>query len=158
MEKDLHNDPKLPEGLSKKLPFREPEEGYFDQLPQQIMARLPESAPRGRRSLVGKLQWAVPAMLVVLVAVGYWFLPTGQTTETDLLAGLTEEELVAYLDEALQAEDVLYYELAYTGGTTGFAEDILTESSVMEGDYLDDLSLDDLEELDMDDLDLDLLD
>ena len=159
MEKDLPtNDPEL-KGVPKQAPFQVPE-GYFDTLSQRIMARLPEeAAPR----LAWWQQWrtyrvAVPAFLVLLVAgVLGWQSLQGPATDPDYLAEVSDEAMLAYLDEVLDPEDVLYYDLAYLDESQEIGTE-LWEGSIDEGvyEYLDEMTLEELESLDIEGLTLDL--
>lgn len=94
--------------IPKKPIFNVPE-GYFDQLPGKIEARI-SAGRKQERSFVFqyKLQYVIPA--VALIAVGFfWFIkPQPGTDAESILATVETEYLVAYLNDSdLTTEDVL---------------------------------------------------
>jgi len=159
MEKDKNKEEEIP-GMGKKLPFEVPE-GYFEELPNRIMARLPEESTRRIAWWSQARFWriAAPALVLVMIAIGYQALAPQTAASADaLLAEASSEELVAFLEQELDASDILHYDLAYTTEDAGL-EDNLWEGSVEDPsveDYLDDISLDDLEELGLDEMGIDL--
>ena len=159
MEKDVHKEDDIP-GLERKAHMKVPA-GYFDELPNRIMAKIPEAPAR---RVVWWQQWtfwrvAAPAFMAVVIALVYLLQPEGAATGSDgLLAEVSEDALIAYLDAELDPEDVLYYDLAYVEDAEAVDEtlwdDQLDDDPVE--DYLDEMSLDDLSEFDLDDISLDL--
>jgi hypothetical protein len=84
------------EDIPKKEIFTAPD-GYFDMLPGVIQARVAKQSRFTRPVWQYSLRYALPA--VVLVAAGIlWY--TRQTSAQDMLAGITTEELVRYLEES----------------------------------------------------------
>jgi hypothetical protein len=87
------------EDISKKEVFTVPD-GYFDELPGVIQARV---AARGRRrEFLPSFSWkvAVPAM-VVLAAGIFWVAGPAEPTDAEsILASVETHDLVAYLSES----------------------------------------------------------
>lgn len=96
------------EDIPKKSIFNVPE-GYFDQLPGKIQARIP--ANRGREtSFVFKyrLQYVIPVLFIVAVGAIWFLKPQPATDVNSLLASVDTESLVAYLNDSdLTTEDVI---------------------------------------------------
>lgn len=83
----------LQERLGKENPFRTPD-NYFDNLPQEIMERLPRKKPCRRRMWHG---WAVAAAMAGIVATtGLMFMQGNSQTDY-----ITEADDDLYLDEVL---------------------------------------------------------
>lgn len=96
------------EDIPKKPIFNVPD-GYFDQLPEKVQARI----AAGRKSETSfvfqyKLQYIIPILLVLVVG-GIWFTrPQPGTDAESILASVETEYLIAYLNESeLTTEDVL---------------------------------------------------
>ena len=95
------------EDIPKKHPFEAPE-GYFDKLPGMIQARIEkesgvkESIPYFRYAL----QYALPVVVLAIVAVIYLVPQKAQDVDS-LLASVSTEELVAYLEESELTTDEL---------------------------------------------------
>ncbi|HAA14245.1 MAG TPA: hypothetical protein DCE41_22150 [Cytophagales bacterium] len=73
------------------------------------------------------------------------------------MAEVSDDELVAFLEQELDATDVLHYDLAYLEESEDELEGSLWEGSIEDQaveEYLDDISLDDLEEYGLDEIDL----
>ncbi len=115
--------------IPKKTLFEVPE-GYFDQLPGRIQARISEPEPQvawGRLSL----RYAMPLIIAGAVAT---FLLTNRPegTPEEVIASIESEQLVAYLGETeINADDIL---------DAVMLESIEVES--LELDAIDDLELD----------------
>jgi len=97
------------ENIPKKEIFNVPD-GYFDSLPGKILARISKENTARETSFVFryKLQYALPA--IVLIALGiFWFNLPDQTADVDSLLGSVQtEDLVAYLsDSDITTEDLL---------------------------------------------------
>ncbi len=123
---DMEKDPKeelkelspfLAQLKEKGEGFRVPE-GYFDNLQDQVMEKIQEtagvSAPTGRKGVLRVLrggfgQWAAAAAIALLALAGLWFLwPQSDLRAPELaLSEISAEEASAYIDATL--ED---YELA----------------------------------------------
>jgi hypothetical protein len=96
------------EDIPKKEVFTVPE-GYFDQLPGVIQARV--AAQGRRRELVPVFSWkvAVPALVVVAAAI-FWLAAPGEPADAEsILASVETHDLVAYLNETdeVSVDDVL---------------------------------------------------
>lgn len=97
------------EEIPKKEIFKVPE-GYFEELPAKIQARIESKNPAKETSFIFeyRLQYAIP--VIALLAVGiYWFSISSQPRDVEtLLASVETEDLVAYLNESdLTTEDLL---------------------------------------------------
>jgi hypothetical protein len=96
------------EDIPKKPIFDVPE-GYFDQLPGKIQARI--SVDQGREpSFVFryKFQYVIPVLIILAVGL-IWVLKPQPANDVDsLLASVDTESMVAYLnDSELTTEDVI---------------------------------------------------
>jgi hypothetical protein len=91
--------------IPQKSIFEVPE-GYFDQLPMKILARL-EKPERTRSVSVWRfsLRYALPLVVIVFTLV-YLLRPQSIETE-ELLASIADEHLVAFLDESEISESEL---------------------------------------------------
>jgi hypothetical protein len=97
------------EDIPKKQIFDVPD-GYFENLPGKIQARISGSVPSTERNFVFryKLQYALPVILFMAIGI-YWFaMPAEPKDVESLLASVQTEELVAYLGESdITTEDLL---------------------------------------------------
>lgn len=86
------------ENIQKKNIFEVPD-GYFDKLPSSIQARLESDSPKREPKPYFRyaLQYALPVVLVAVAAI-FIFKPKSASVE-DLLATVSTEQLIAYLDE-----------------------------------------------------------
>lgn len=86
------------ENIPKKNIFEVPD-GYFDKLPSSIQARLESDSPKREQKPYFRyaLQYALPVVLVAVAAI-FIFKPKSASVE-DLLATVSTEQLIAYLDE-----------------------------------------------------------
>ncbi len=108
-----HKKPFKLENISKKEAFSVPD-GYFDKLPTIIQTRAIESTKkRITFSNVGVLRWAIPALLLLIIA-GYWGYkyqnnPNQLEAKIELiLADISTEEMVDFLDQTdLSSDDLL---------------------------------------------------
>ncbi|MEL6535443.1 MAG: hypothetical protein AAFQ98_08530 [Bacteroidota bacterium] len=159
MEKDKYKEDDIP-GLDRNVSFSVPE-GYFDELPNRIMASLPETFTRKTAWWAQPRLWrvAVPALVVVLLTIGYQSLNLAPEVNSEIALGeVSDQELVAFLEQELDASDVMLYDLAYLADEVSLEEN-LWESSFEDHpveDYLDDISLDELEDWELEDLGFDL--
>ncbi len=83
--------------LKKEQPFKAPE-GYFEELPGLIQSRAVDSGSKTRIWEIPAIRWAaIPAMIIAIVV--FILLPNGEQVGPDeLLAEVSTEELVAYLE------------------------------------------------------------
>ena len=91
--------------ISKNHPFKVPE-GYFDRLPGIIQARVAENvkAKEAKPYFRYAFQYALPIIALAIVAVIYLTPSTPQTIDT-MLASVSTEELIAYLEESEMTTD-----------------------------------------------------
>jgi len=95
------------EDIPKNHPYKVPE-GYFDRLTGVIQARieadskLKEPAPYFRYAL----QYALPFVVLLIVAI-FYFKPAKDQNADSLLASVSTEELIAYLEESEMTTDEL---------------------------------------------------
>lgn len=88
------------EDIPKKNLFEVPE-GYFEKLPAIIQSRVTGPSTRSNPSFKFVLQFALPAMVVIVVAIVFWVSrPTSGATAESMLASIQTEDLVAYLKES----------------------------------------------------------
>jgi hypothetical protein len=97
------------EDIPKKQVFDVPE-GYFEKLTSTIQARVAEKESRRAitlLSLPAVIRYALPAL--VLVAVGiFWFQNNASQTDAEsILASVSTEDLVAYLNDSEISTDEL---------------------------------------------------
>ena len=95
------------EDIPKKHPFEVPD-GYFDRLPEIIQARVAEktetreSKPYFRYAL----QYALPVFILAVAAI--YFIPAKPQDVDSLLASVSTEELVSYLEQTdISTEELL---------------------------------------------------
>ena len=93
--------------IPKKHPFEVPE-GYFDRLPGIIQARVAEKSEvkEAKPYFRYALQYALPVIVLAIVALIY-FIPKNEDADT-ILASVSTEELVAYLENSeITTEELL---------------------------------------------------
>jgi hypothetical protein len=98
------------EDIPRKNMFEVPE-GYFDQLPGRIQARIAAESPSRSASWMwkGALRYALPVLLAAAVFAGWW-LRNGPEDPEAILASIETEQLVAYLEEnGLVTEELIPY-------------------------------------------------
>ena len=96
------------EDIPKNHPFKVPE-GYFDRLPGIIQARVGEKTDvkEAKPYFRYVLQYALPVVVLAIVAVIYLVPSTPQNVDT-MLASVSTEELVAYLEQSeITTEELL---------------------------------------------------
>ena len=96
------------EDIPKNHPFKVPE-GYFDKLPGVIQARITEKGEvkEAKPYFRYALQYALPVIILAIVAVIY-FIPKGDQSVDTMLASVSTEELVAYLESSeITTEELL---------------------------------------------------
>ena len=96
------------EDIPKKHPFKVPD-GYFDSLPGIIQARVADKSKveEAKPYFRYALQYALPVVVLAIVAVIYLFPSNPQDVDT-MLASVSTEELVAYLEESeITTEELL---------------------------------------------------
>ena len=120
--------------LDNKVPFKVPD-GYFDELTTSIQDRI-HHKPKHVWMPHGQLQWSViGASLALLVTLSWMFWPKNEVSAEQLLAQVSEQDLIAYLDfQDLTEDDLL----------DGVSEDVL-EGLWAEEEVLEDLNLEDMD-------------
>lgn len=85
--------------LDRKQPFKAPD-GYFEELPSVIQSKAVDSDRKARPWELPVVRWiAVPAMIIAVVV--FSVLPNDENNDPDqLLAEVSTEELVAYLESS----------------------------------------------------------
>ena len=96
------------EDISKQPVFKVPD-GYFDELPSRIQARISSAEKSNQPTLLNryKLAFAIPIFTVLAVVFVLILRPDPKDAET-ILASVETEQLVAYLqDTEVTTEDLL---------------------------------------------------
>ena len=123
--------------IEKKKVFDVPE-GYFEDLPMKIQKKI-ESESTSKMAIAWP-KWSVAlAASLTLIAVFLFVIPSNDVNAEDLLASVTQEELIAYLDEIELEEFEIITALGDNPSVFDFAE---TEG-------LDDIDLEDQSIYDM---------
>jgi len=133
------------EDIPKKTPFKVPE-GYFDQLPTTIQARMSEGQCSPMRSVVNfSLKFALP--VVALIVAGIFWLRPGPSV-LDQLEDIDTEQLALYLasTDRVDLEDV-----HENMGWTEAELDALQDSVYSNMEYKENLD-DILEDIDLENL------
>ena len=122
--------------IDKKQVFKVPED-YFEDLPVKIQQRI-SNERKNQRSGVPAWSLAFTAA-ILLLATFIFIIPNGDPTAEDLLAEVSQEDIVAYLDQI----DLDEYDIA-----SAFAvednEWQFEETDMLEGIDLEDQSMDDV--------------
>lgn len=126
--------PRLADLRGEPEGFRPPP-GYFDALPDELMARLAQATGKPptlkwRRSLFVRFRYVAAAAATILLLLAVWLShppddPAGAVARADL-ASVSEEELAAYVYHNIDAFDL----------------DLFVESGVVEADHTDDFPSD----------------
>lgn len=131
------------EDLKRKPPLSDPPVHYFDELPMRVRDRIskPEKLSLWQQTRP-VLQWAAaPAVALVLIIL-LW---PGQVSNEpgsidEMLAGISDEELVAWLDETEGLQGMGFELDVPYGEIEGLDEDFDLDSDFLEGqEYLEDL-------------------
>ncbi len=96
------------EDIPKNHPFKVPD-GYFDNLPGIIQSRVAEKSEvlEAKPYFRYALQYALPVVVLAIVAVVYLY-PTNPQDVDPMLASVSTEELVAYLEQSeITTEELL---------------------------------------------------
>ncbi|MFZ2907295.1 MAG: hypothetical protein WAZ98_13920 [Cyclobacteriaceae bacterium] len=129
------------EDIPKNHPFKVPE-GYFDRLPGLIQARVSEKTSIWEAKPIVRyaLQYALPVLVLAVASILY-LVPDSSQDADSLLASVSTEELVTYLQESGITTDELLDELQFDNESIE-----AIEAEV----YFNFKELDDLEEFDLD--------
>ena len=124
------------EDIEKKKSFKVPD-GYFEELPLKIQQRVSEE----KKSYGIKIpSWSLALAASLLLLVTFIFIvPENDATAEELLAEISQEEIVAYLDQIELDE----YDIASAIGDE--VNDLeFEDTSVLDGIDLEDQSIDDV--------------
>ena len=97
--------------LPKEHPFHVPE-GYFDQLKSDIFKKIEAEEDKNTKHIhLGIWHYAsIAAVILVALAVGFNLFTKEPQPKNDLLADVSTEELVAYLNmQDITAEEIIEY-------------------------------------------------
>ena len=122
--------------IDKKEQFKVPD-GYFEDLPMRIQKRIQVETPVSRSK---RTVWSLAMAASLLIIITYIFMiPDSNPSAEELLAEVSQEELIAYLDEAEFDE----YELAsaFEGNEEIFD---FEDTNVLDGIDMDDQAIDDV--------------
>jgi len=90
----------------KKHPFTVPD-GYFDQLTRDIQARVSEK-PATRWMPAPALRWSLAGVAAaIIVAIVVWMPGKNEASPEEMLAEVSDEDLIAYLETMSIEEDEL---------------------------------------------------
>lgn len=129
------------EDIDKKAPFTVPE-GFFDELTQDIQARVAEK-PKRQWIPVGQLKWALAGFFVLVIASIFIFRPAvDQLNVHDLLAQVSEQDLMDYLDLNEFTESELLEGLTQDEMDQLWSDEDTLDDLDLEGEDLDELLLD----------------
>lgn len=98
------------EDIPKKQAFKVPD-GYFDELPMRIQARIAAESPKPIYLTIGKLtmRYALPILFVGIISVALW--DNFSSKNTDPIAALDSvpnEQLLAYLEaDEISLEEII---------------------------------------------------
>ena len=131
--------------IEKKKVFDVPE-GYFEDLPMKIQKRI-ESESTSKMAIAWP-KWSVAlAASLTLIAVFLFVIPSNDVNAEDLLASVTQEELIAYLDEIELEEFEIITALGDNPSVFDFEETEGLDDIDLEDQSIDDMLLEyDLEE------------
>ena len=117
-------------------------EGYFEDLPQIIQAKAIGSAKvKQRASFVYALRYAVPVVVLAVIAFVVLFNRGDQVINDDPLAGISTEALIDYLAETDITTDEILAEVDFSNIELDFNSDeldIIEDTEITE-DELDNL-------------------
>lgn len=102
------------EDIPKKEVFDVPE-GYFEKLPGMIQSRVSKPGAISRPVWVYGLRYALPAVILLAVAIFWFDRPGGDHSPEGLLASIQTEELVAYLNDSDLTTDELLEQVHLDG-------------------------------------------
>ncbi|MEQ9008235.1 MAG: hypothetical protein RLP12_10145 [Ekhidna sp.] len=122
--------------IDKQEQFKVPD-GYFEDLPMRIQKRIQVETPVSRSK---RTAWSLAMAVSLLFIIAYVFIiPDGDPTAEELLAEVSQDELIAYLDVVELDE----YELAsaFEGDDEIFD---FEDTNVLDGIDMDDQAIDDV--------------
>ena len=123
--------------IKKKPSFQVPD-GYFEDLPLRIQKRIEAEKPRSKSIHLPSWSYATAAAIILITSF-FVFFNTNQNPVDDFLADISEEDLVAYIENL----DLDEYDLAVTfPDATSDLE--FEDVEMMDGLELEDQSIDDI--------------
>ncbi len=127
------------EDIEKKNIYSVPE-GYFEDLPMKIQARIADKSKSETPVFIGALRYALPAVLLVAVAY-FGIFRMAPTQQDDPLAGVSTEDIISYL----ASTDITTDEILSEVNLDDFTLDYLnTEEEILNDIELGDEDLQDL--------------
>ncbi len=129
------------EDIPKNHPFKVPED-YFDRLPAIIQSRIAEKSGVKETTPYFRyaLQYALPVILIAIAAV-FYLRPTVQPGADSLLAAVSTDELVAYLEQSEMTTDELLENMDFDSESVEAIESEVYFNFDLEGNTLDELTL-----------------
>lgn len=127
------------EDIPKNNPFSVPD-GYFEKLPGVIQARIEAGTVKKPVPYVRyALQYAMPVVALIIVAVIYLGPKSGENNYDDILSSVSTEQLAAYLaDSDLTTDEIV---------DAGALDEESAEA--IEAEVFDNIDLNDINELDL---------
>lgn len=130
------------EDIPKKSIFKVPE-GYFDQLPTTIQARMAETRRTPARAAMSfSLKYALPVLALVVVGI-FWLRPERSLEEK--LDDIDTEQIALYLEstDRIELEEV-YESMEWSGQELDMLEDAVHSNMEYNDEFLEDLDLENL--------------
>lgn len=129
------------EDIPKNHPFKVPED-YFDRLPAKIQSRITEESGVKETTPYFRyaLQYALPVILIAIATV-FYLRPTVQQDADSLLATVSTDELVAYLEQSEMTTDELLETMDFDSESVEAIESEVYFNFDLEGNTLDELTL-----------------
>lgn len=127
------------EDIPKNNPFSVPD-GYFEKLPGVVQARIEAGTVKKPVPYVRyALQYAMPVVALIIVAVIYLGLKSGGNNYDDILSSVSTEQLAAYLaDSDLTTDEIV---------DAGALDEESAEA--IEAEVFNNIDLNDINELDL---------
>jgi len=126
--------------INKKNIHKVPE-GYFDQLPQQIQARIAEqNATKKQFWLAYNLKYAIPIVLLLVVVAISIFNLSNESSPEELLAEVSTEELILYLEDSDMTTEELIEAIDYESIEIEFDN----ETDIIDNEELNDIEMEKL--------------
>src|SRR5690606_16129252 len=127
--------PEFPVSSGPEIP-----EGYFDRLPEQVLARYRADRHRSSMAQRRKLMFAIAAMLAAVAILWWGITPSGQP---EPLAGITSEDAYSYvLNHLSEFDHLIPEEVEWTGDDVPWTDPAV--DGLSEDELLDELMMDDL--------------
>jgi len=129
------------EDIDKKTPFSVPD-GFFAELTNDIQARVAEK-PKKQWVPAPQLKWVLAGSFALVIGLAVIFRPsTAQLSVDDMLAQVSEKDLIDYLDISGFTESELLQGLSDEEIDQLWSEEENLENLDLEGEDLDELLMD----------------